>query len=78
MYHVADKTAALHMTASGSENPEHVSMRRTWPNEAIAFTPWLAENLPSLANAIDMELQFFKREKFGYGGFTDIFARTLN
>ena len=64
------------MTTPGSESPEHVSMRSIWPNETIDFTPWLAKNLPLLGHAIDLELQFVEREKFGYGGYTDIFAKT--
>ena len=29
-----------------------VDLREVWPHEANAFTPWLADNLPQLAEAI--------------------------
>lgn len=43
-------------------NIERVRPRCVWPNEAIHFTPWLAENLPSLGAALGMDLKFVRRE----------------
>lgn len=31
---------------------QQVSMRDIWPNETLDFTPWLAENLHLLGEAI--------------------------
>lgn len=58
-----------------------VNLREFWSNEAGDFTPWLAEeeNLNLLADALDMELEFEKREvNVGEGGFkADILCRNM-
>ena len=43
-----------------------VDLRQVWPNEESDFTtPWLAdeENLPILADALGMPLEFVSREE---------------
>ena len=44
------------MTASESGQTGHVSLRDIWPNETLDFTPWLANNLHLLGEAIGMKL----------------------
>lgn len=34
-----------------------VDIRESWPNEARDFTPWLAENIDRLSNALGMDLE---------------------
>ena len=50
------------------EKIEKVDPRSIWKNEAYDFTPWLAENLDRLGDAIGIELEFVKREA-DVGGF---------
>ena len=40
-----------------------VSLREVWPHEAQDFTPWLAENIDVLNNAIDLSLSIIERER---------------
>jgi hypothetical protein len=39
-----------------------VDLREVWSKEATQFTPWLAENLASLGEALGMELELQSRE----------------
>ena len=39
-----------------------VDLREVWPHEALDFTPWLAENIDVLNNAIDLSLSTVERE----------------
>lgn len=56
---------------------ERVSLRSIWPREAADFSPWLAENLPALGEALGMDLELLDREA-EVGGFSlDILARDL-
>ncbi|MCY4436844.1 MAG: DUF4268 domain-containing protein [Chloroflexi bacterium] len=41
---------------------EQVDVRAKWPDEALDFTPWLAENLHMLGDAIGLKLEFVQRE----------------
>jgi hypothetical protein len=51
--------------------------RRVWPSEPADFTPWLAEHLDRLGEALGMELELVRRES-GVGEFSiDILARDL-
>lgn len=47
------------------ENIVQVNVRDMWPDEALHFTPWLAEkeNLDLLGNEIGMSLELVQREK---------------
>ena len=40
-----------------------VQLRDIWPHEAHDFTPWLAENLVFLAEALGMDLELEATEK---------------
>jgi hypothetical protein len=51
--------------------------RQVWPSEPANFTPWLAEHLDRLGEALGMELELVRRES-GVGEFSiDILARDL-
>lgn len=41
---------------------EPVPLRGVWPNEASGFTPWLANNLDTLGQAVGLALEFRQRE----------------
>jgi hypothetical protein len=41
---------------------EPVPLRGVWPNEASDFTPWLAENLDELGQAVGLALELRQRE----------------
>ena len=54
-------------------------LRGVWPNEARDFTPWLAENITVLGEALGMDLEVEEREaSVGVGGYKlDVLARDL-
>ena len=55
---------------------EELGMSSIWPREDTKFTPWLAENLNQLGEAVGMELELVKREKRLDGaGRLDILAK---
>ena len=41
---------------------ERVDLREVWPNEAEDFTPWLAENISRLGDALGIDLEFREAE----------------
>ena len=41
---------------------ERVELREIWPKEADDFTPWMAENLSQLGEALGLELELQERE----------------
>ena len=41
---------------------KQISPRKMWPNEALNFTPWLAENIAELGEKIGMELEVVGQE----------------
>ena len=45
------------------DRSRRVQLRDIWPHEARDFTPWLAENLVFLAEALDMDLELEATEK---------------
>ena len=55
---------------------EHVNLREAWPNEALHFTPWLANNIDLLGAKLDLELENVKTEVTLPGtGRVDIYAQ---
>ena len=66
------------MTAPHLAKIERMSdLRATWPNEAQHFTPWLAENLAELGEALSMELELQQIEAPVGGYNLDILAADL-
>ena len=41
---------------------KRVDLRETWEHEAYDFTPWLADNIAELGEALRMNLQFIQKE----------------
>ncbi len=58
---------------------ERVSdLRATWPNETHDFTPWLADNIAELGEALGMDLELQQTEAPVGGYSLDILATDLN
>jgi hypothetical protein len=57
---------------------ERVDLREAWPNEAQNFTPWLAENIDELGEALGMDLEVEQTEAPVGGYSLDILATDLN
>ena len=57
---------------------EKVDIRSIWPNEASDFTPWLAENLSALGEALGLDLELESREAPVGGYSLDVLARDGN
>lgn len=56
---------------------QKVDPKSIWKHEAHDFTPWLAENITELGNAIGIDLEVTEQEA-GVGGFSlDILAKDL-
>ena len=53
-------------------------LRTTWPNEAQHFTPWLADNIGELGEALGMDLELQQTEAPVGGYSLDILATDLN
>ncbi|MDE2786045.1 MAG: DUF4268 domain-containing protein [Chloroflexota bacterium] len=62
------------MTNANTDEPQPVSLRQVWPNESLDFTPWLADNLHLLGDAIGMELSLIQTEASGWAGYLDVLA----
>ena len=62
------------MTAT-EEGTENLEVRTKWPNEALDFTPWLAENLDLLGEELGIRLELVQQEKAVGPMSLDILAR---
>ena len=54
---------------------EQLDVHTLWKNEALDFTPWLADNLHLLSEELGIELEFCEREKRVGPMFLDILAK---
>ena len=61
--------------AETDEQVEYLEVRTKWPNEALDFTPWLAENLDLLGEEIGIRLKLVQQEKAVGPMSLDILAR---
>ena len=52
-----------------------VDVRQLWEHEALNFTPWLAENLQPMGNAIGLKLELVQQERLIGSMYLDILAR---
>ena len=62
------------------DTTRYVDVREKWPNETLHFTPWLADNLCLLGNALGLKLDKLQTEA-PVGGppyYCDILARETN
>lgn len=66
------------MTTPNLAKIERVDLREAWPNEAQDFTPWLAENIAELGEALGMDLKFQQTEAAVGGYSLDVLATDLN
>ena len=66
------------MTTPNLAKIERVDLREAWPNEARDFTPWLAENIAELGEALGMDLELQQTEAAVGGYSLDVLATDLN
>lgn len=52
---------------------KRISLREKWKNEAKKFTPWLAENISTLGDALEMDIEVVGRERIEYLGKRSVF-----
>ncbi len=65
------------MTTPNLAKIERVDLRDAWPNEARDFTPWLAENIAELGEALGMDLELQQTEASVGGYSLDVLATDL-
>ena len=70
-----EEQEGLWQGTGGPPKPGPNWIRRTWPNEARDFTPWLAEHLELVSACTGWDLRFEGREVYAAGGRVDIVAR---
>ena len=66
------------MTTPNLAKIDRVDLRQAWPNEAQDFTPWLAENIADLGEALGMDLELQQTEAPVGSYSLDILATDLN
>ena len=66
------------MTTPKLAKIERVDLREAWSDEARDFTPWLSENIDQLSEALNLNLQFRKKEAPVGRFFLDILAVDLD
>ena len=66
------------MTTPNLAKIERVDLREAWPNEAQDFTPWLAENIAELGEALGMDLELQQTEAAVGGYSLDVLATDQN
>ena len=66
------------MTTPNLAKIERVDLREAWPNEARDFTPWLADNIAELGEALGMDLELQQTEASVGGYSLDVLATDLN
>ena len=66
------------MTTPNLAKIERVDLREAWPHEAQDFTPWLAENIAELGEALGMDLELQQTEAAVGGYSLDVLATDLN
>ncbi len=66
------------MTTRNLAKIERVDLREAWPNEARDFTPWLADNIAELGEALGMDLELQQTEAAVGGYSLDVLATDLN
>ena len=60
------------------EGIENLEVRSKWPNEALDFTPWLAQNLDLLGEELGISLELVQQEKAVGPMSLDILAKDTN
>ena len=66
------------MTDIDLSSIDRVDLREVWPNEAVDFTPWLAENISRLGQALGIDLELQETEAAVGGYSLDLLATDTN
>ena len=76
--HTRKKSKDNPMTTPSLAKIESVDLRIGWPNEARDFTPWLAEHITELGEALGLDLELQQTEAAVGGYSLDILATDVN